>query len=127
MGRPHVVLCESDDALRSVLLYLFADEGIQVSVCSSLAEIEQCLARERQSVVVTDCWTGSVRHLMASDRDGLTRLSHRAPVILATARPWTQEVASLGLGESVMVLDKPYDLDDLLTCVRRAGRRLTRS
>jgi DNA-binding NtrC family response regulator len=123
MGHPHVLLCESDDALRSVLQYLFADEGIEVMLCASLEEIEQRLAVEQHAVVVTDSWTGSVRHLSASDREGLTRVASSAPVVLTTARPWTADVAALGLGEAVMVLDKPYDLDDLLACVRQAERR----
>jgi two-component system nitrogen regulation response regulator GlnG len=120
----HVVLCENDAALAGLLVDLFSSEGFEVTTCASLAEITAALERDPSAVVVTDSWLGRPAGLLGIDTDGLQQVAAHTTVVLTTA--WTgaahrAALDALGLGDTVRVVPKPYDLDDLLDAVRSAA------
>ena len=53
-GARRVILLEDDAAQRDLLLELFADEGIVVEVCATLADSRAALGRHPRSIVVAD-------------------------------------------------------------------------
>jgi DNA-binding NtrC family response regulator len=118
----HVILCERDPALVAVLVEYFSDEGISVTQCNSLAEIEDALRQHRHAVIVTDSsWGNYARpELSVVERETLNRLGRETAVIVTTSRSWAQRPAEAGLQPSVRVLPKPYDVDDLLDLIRTA-------
>ncbi len=124
MARPHVIVCETDELLRIVLLDLFTDEGMDVTLCSSGEELEHTLEREPQSVVVTELWTDSPTQVPGSDRERLRRLATKTRVVVTTAKHLHEELTELRLGDAIMLINKPYDLEQLLEAVRRATRRV---
>src|SRR5215210_6841063 len=86
MARPHVIACETDEMLQTVLLELFTDEGMDVTMCSSGEEVEQTLEREPQAVIVTELWDESPIQVAATDCERLERLAKKTHVIVTTAR-----------------------------------------
>jgi DNA-binding NtrC family response regulator len=121
-SRSRILLLEDNAALRGVLLELLADEALDVTLCTSLAELRLAVAAHPGAVVVTDSWyqTDSTV-LSAEQRIDLIALGQSAPVIVTTARAWATvgEVGELG---NVVILPKPYDLDRLMLLVRSALR-----
>jgi DNA-binding NtrC family response regulator len=118
----HVIVCETDDLLRTVLLDAFTEEGMDVTLCSSGEELEHTLKRKPQSVVVTELWTDSPIKVPASDRERLRRLATKTRVVVTTAKHLREELTELRLGDAIMLINKPYDLEQLLEAVRRAAR-----
>lgn len=117
-----VLLCEPDPVLAQILSDLFAEEHLEVIGCQSLGAIEDTLVRYPEAVVVTEAWTDRrQRALSPRQQDELRQLSQRALVIVTTAHAWIQHVRELDLGDRVVVVPKPYDLDALVEAVRLAG------
>lgn len=122
MQHAHVLLCEDDKALVSTLADFFADEGIDLTVCNSIEEVDRALDLYPGAVVMTDSWSrNSYDHIDAVDRDKLLRLSARTSLIVTTGRPWGAQLAELGQGDALVFVPKPYSLDDLLSAVRVAA------
>jgi DNA-binding NtrC family response regulator len=117
-----VLLCERDPTLVTVLREFFSDEGVEVTTCDSLTDIEGALDQHPGAVVVTDSSWGdhAQSKLTPAERDALNRLGRRTSVIVTTGRSWASRAAEAGLGSTIHVLAKPYDVDDLLALVRKA-------
>jgi DNA-binding NtrC family response regulator len=86
-------------------------------------ELEHTLEREPRSSVVTELWTDSSTKASGSDRERLRRLATKTRVVVTTAKHLHEELTELAFGEAVMLVNKPYDLEQLLAAVRRATRR----
>jgi len=121
MSEPHVLLLEDDPALLSVLLELFMDERIDVTVCRSLADIYAALERDPYGVIVTDSWAHTRFDLGRQEQETLLALDALAAVVFTTGRRWAQADPPLTLG-TVTVLNKPYDVDELMFAVRAGAR-----
>ena len=122
MSRVRVLLCEHDPALESVLLDLFAEEEIDVVPCSSYGELEAGTRAHPDAVVVSDSWVeGGLAQLTELEREQLRTLGSRTPVIMTTGRDWAKAGSAPGLGERVIVIPKPYDIDDLVAAIRAAA------
>jgi DNA-binding NtrC family response regulator len=118
-----VLLLEDDAAQRDLLLELFADGSAEVVVCATLDQIYGCLTRYPHAVVVADSWAAdNHRQLSDQQRREITELAHMAPVILTTGREWARRLEPGELG-TVVLVTKPYDLDELLDQVHLAQRR----
>jgi len=111
-----------------LLVEVFRDEGIEVTTCASLEEINAALREHPQAVVVSDPWSRSVRpDLSADERQAIVELAARARLILTTTRRWALQSDGLSLGDGVTVIPKPFDLDELLRAVRHSPDRLQAS
>lgn len=119
MLRAHVLLLEDDVALRDVLIELFREEEVDVTLCASLPELRAGLVVHPEAVVVSDSWLAADTSAVGSEhRAEIVALGKIAPVILATGRTWARDSLAGEFGASVVVLSKPYDIDSLMTLVR---------
>ena len=115
-GAPQVILLEDDAAQRDLLLELFADEGITVEVCATLADPGRSATAppiDRGGRLVGGRRARRPRRAAAlGDRraqpSGAADPDHRAGVGSPT------QAGQLGN----VVVPKPYDLDDLIERVR---------
>jgi DNA-binding NtrC family response regulator len=127
-AQPRVLLCEHDPIMAWLLVEVFRDEGIEVTSCASLEEINAALLQHPDAVVVSDPWSRSARpDLSAEERHTIAELAARARLILTTTRQWALQSESLALGDGVTVISKPFDLDELLRAVRQPSSRLQKS
>ncbi len=118
--RSRVLLLEDQPELRDVLLELLEDEDVDVTLCASLAELRLAVVAHPGAVVVTDSWSQTDSTVLSAEqRADLIALGKSAPVIVTTGRAWatTSEEGELG---NVIILPKPYDLDQLVQLVRSA-------
>jgi DNA-binding NtrC family response regulator len=119
-----VLLAEDDAAMRALLARRLCRAGFEVVEASNGIEALERLAGVRFDVVVTD--------LRMPGYDGLNILASLrqtaadVPVILITAfGTMSTHVAAARLG-AYAILDKPFDLDDLMTVVKAAARARAR-
>jgi DNA-binding response OmpR family regulator len=116
----HVLLLEDDAATRGLLLDLFNDEGIEVTVCGSLRTLQSAVTSHPGAVVVSDSWSGVDNRAISQQlRAEIMALGSNAPVIPTTGRSWGNNIRSGEFG-NVIVLPKPYDLDELMVLIRSA-------
>ena len=117
-----VLLCEHDPLLAKILMDVFSDENIVVTACASLGAIEAGLEDNPGAIIVTDSWTDSwCPDLSPLERSTIARLAERTWVVVTTGRAWANKPAEAGLGPRVLVISKPYDLDELIRAVRSAA------
>jgi DNA-binding NtrC family response regulator len=120
MDRQRVLLLENDGLIAGVLCDLFEDEGLDVTVCGSLPELQAGVMRYQRAVVVSDSWaTGDYQELSVQQRAEIVALAKTAQVVLTTGRNWARNGSLSGLG-TVEIVAKPYDLDCLIAAVRAA-------
>jgi DNA-binding response OmpR family regulator len=108
-----ILVIDDDEDLTEVLLEVLKAEGRHARVCSTGAQALAVLAVERPSVVLLD-WS-----LPDTDPEELAEAFRAAgvPVILASGSDRTGELgARIG---AQAVLDKPYDVAELLRVVER--------
>ncbi len=126
MNRQRVLLLENDGPTESFLCDLFADEGLDVTVCGSLAELVAGVVQYPQAAVVSDSWAkGEYHTLTLRHRAEIVALARTAEVLLTTGRGWARHIQKGELGIATIV-EKPYDLNRLMIAVRTAlehGRR----
>jgi two-component system nitrogen regulation response regulator GlnG len=116
------LLCEHDPALASVLLDLFAEEQIDVVVCDSFEALDAATVAHPEAVVVSDSWVeGGMAQLTNEERLQLRVLGQRVPVIMTTGRDWAKHTEGSSIAERVVVLPKPYDIEELIAAVRAAA------
>lgn len=123
MSHQRVLLLETDRVLETVLCDVFADDGLEVSLCSSLADIHALLKDYPLAAVVSDSWTpGEYQTLSAGHRAEILALGATAQVVLTTGADWARRIRAGDLG-SVVIVEKPYSMDELLDAVRGALAR----
>jgi len=128
-GHPaRVLLADDDDAMRALLARALRRDRIDVVEARSGSELLERLAAELER-------TPSLRFdLIISDvrmpgYDGLNVLASlrqlciETPVILITAFGTTANHAAAAHLGALALLDKPFDVDDLMTLVRSAMSR----
>lgn len=112
-----VLLVEDDDTIRAVVREAFADEGWTVREAAHGGAALDILTDWRPDVIVLD--------LLMPVMDGYTFRIHQRAVgrvtdvpllVLSSSRRAPEARAALG---ATAVLIKPFDLDDLVTTVRR--------
>jgi DNA-binding NtrC family response regulator len=117
-AQPRVLLCEHDPIMAWLLVEVLRDEGIEVTSCASLEEVNVALRQHPDAVVVSDPWSRSAQpDLSADERHIIVELAARARLILTTTRQWALQSERLLL-DGVTVLAKPLDLEELLHAVR---------
>ena len=122
LTRQRVLLLE-DSTLADVLCDLFEDEGLDVTVCGSLPELQMAVEQNPRAVVVTDSWTTSLETVLTPEhRKEILALAQTAEVILTTGRAWAHHSPKGDLGP-VEIIEKPYDLEQLMAAVRAALER----
>lgn len=114
MGTPHVVLLDDDQQLRQVVQELLDDEGCTVATVANGNDALQLVKSAQPDVILTD-WR-------LRDMTGGVFLSHyhalpgpHAPVVVLTADR-TAIGAAYEAG-AVKVLEKPFNLEELLKVV----------
>lgn len=121
--RPRIVLAEDDPAMRAMLAGVLRRDGYQVLEASSGAELLDLIASETDEgqvhmprLVISD-----IRMPGGSGLDALAELRTHRPhinVVLITAFGDAATHAEAHRLDAQIVLDKPFDLDDLRTVVR---------
>jgi len=124
--RTYVLLLEDDVALRDVLIELFQEEEIDVTPCTSLGELQAAVAVHPGAVVVSDSWSAHDASALGDEhRAEIVALGETGHVILTTGRTWAQCSGAGEFGASVVILQKPYDIERLIVLVRAGGGLLS--
>ena len=122
--RPRVLLCEPDRSLAWLLVEVLGDEGIEVTSCASLADVNARLFEFPGAVVISDSWSrASQPNLSVDEQHAILDLAARARLIVTTTRQWANRPEESTLGERVTIIAKPFDLDVLVSAVRQASAR----
>jgi DNA-binding NtrC family response regulator len=125
MNRQRILLLENDGALQGVLCDLFGYEDLDVTVCNSLADLRASVKEYPRAAVVSDSWAvGDYGALSPKHRSEILELSRTAEVVLTTGQRWGRQVLDGELG-TVVIVEKPYDMDRLMVAVRAALERAT--
>lgn len=112
-----VLIIEDDPALADLLRQVLEDEGHRAIVASTLADAERAVRAEPIELVLADLIEFDLRSGPGSVQ-ALRSVAGDRPVLLCTGQPHAEKLADLpGLAG---VLGKPFDLDELLSCVDRA-------
>ena len=117
----HVLVCDDDAAIRTVIAQALRREGHVVSTVDSLTQLDRALARGTPDVLLTD--------VVLPDGDGIDRMKEvtarlpALPIIVLSARnTLTTAVRAAELG-AYEYLPKPFDLDVLARAVAGALAR----
>jgi DNA-binding response OmpR family regulator len=114
-----VLIVEDDPTTRGALQHMFTHEGWQVYAASTIADAMKQLKINPPDFMVLD--------LMLPDGDGVLLLEHvrakhpqtRVAVTTGVLNPqWLQRVHR---AQPAIVLQKPIQIDDLLTCLRNCA------
>jgi DNA-binding NtrC family response regulator len=124
MDRQRVLVLENDGPIESVLCDLFGDEGLDVTVCGSLADLQASVKQYPRAAVVSDSWAVENNNLSLSPqhRAEIVTLARTTPVVLTTGRSWAMDLEQGELGD-VTIIAKPFDLDCLMAAVGAALER----
>jgi DNA-binding NtrC family response regulator len=119
-----VLLFEPDHAIAWLLREVLGDEGIEVTSCASLADINTRLFEFPGAVVISDAWSRAGQPDLSDDeQECILDLATRARLIVTTTRQWAHRPEECALGEGITVIAKPFDLDELVSAVKQAGKR----
>jgi CheY-like chemotaxis protein len=125
-GSPPVLVVDDDQAIRNALRDLLEDEGYTVfEVGNGQQALEFLRASERACVVLLDRvmpWMDGVATLQAVAADETLASRHAYILFTVSAEPPlpVEVIARL----DVPVLEKPFDMERLLTVLAEAQRRL---
>ena len=123
MARQRVLILEDDAAIEEMLCDVFADENLDVTLCNSLAELRAGIVQYPGAAVVSDSWErGDYLTLSPLHRADLVALAGTSEVVLTTGRQWAKDYPNGALG-TVEIVQKPYDLNQLMAAVRAALER----
>jgi DNA-binding NtrC family response regulator len=114
---PGVAIYEDDAAIRTVLLDLLEMEDLDAVVCMSLFELHQA-AIAGARVAIADSWGSSYDVLDSDEREQICALARLVPTVLISGRAWAATMAECELSLAAL-LTKPFDVDELLGCLRR--------
>lgn len=116
MNNP-VLLIEDDADIRMLAELTLRMHGIHVVACADGASGLQAAAAQRFSLIITDVMMPDMSgyEVVRRIRDGL--IDAPPPIALFTARPQDADRREIG-GESLPVLPKPFDPEDLARRVK---------
>jgi len=113
-GHGPVLVVDDDPDLLTMVETVLSSAGYQVRTAENGLEALQQVGREMPGIVLLDMKM-PVMDGWEFARRFREQFNHRAPLIVVTAaqdaRTWAKQVGAEGY------LSKPFDLDDLLTCV----------
>jgi FixJ family two-component response regulator len=117
-----LIACVDDDLwVRDALHGLLKAYGFTTEVFSSAEEFLQSDRLDETSCLITDLHLRGMSGLQLQRR--LAALDYRIPVIVITAFP-NDRVRERALSAgAICFLDKPFNAEDLLTCIRSALHR----
>jgi DNA-binding NtrC family response regulator len=123
VNRQRILLLENDGPTESLLCDLFEDEGLDVTVCGSLAELLAGVAQCPQAAVVSDPWAKGEYHTLTPQHGAeIVALAGTAEIILTTCRVCARHIQKGELGTATIV-EKPYDLNRLMIAVHASLQR----
>lgn len=125
---PHILLAEDDSELRELLMLVLSRAGYEVTCCNNGMELlDQLGQEERYDLILSDLRMPALTGLevLESQFDN-PRLP---PFICMTAFGDTQTHALAKKFGAKAIIDKPFDLDDLVeliqkTCLRAEQKNL---
>lgn len=119
---PQILLAEDDTELRELLTLVLESAGYRVTPCGDGEQLQRELDRqERIALVISDLRMPKLGGLEVLARHPVN--ARQIPFICMTAfgdAPTHQQARQLG---ALAVLDKPFDLDELLDLVEDVGLR----
>ena len=116
---PDYVLVVDDDAICDLVELILDDEGHEVAICTDAAEALTLVAERSPGLILLDM------RMPAMDGETFVRAlrampNATAPIVIFSAVPNVEDhAAHLG---AVGWINKPFDLDDLISTVNRALR-----
>ena len=117
-----ILVADDDAALRDLLVEILVDEGHQAVEVSTPLEALSLGCAEEWDLFLIDT-LGQADHGPTEECKALVQeLAARAPVILCTGRLWARRTEASELG-AVAILEKPFDLDELIERVAAVGSR----
>jgi CheY-like chemotaxis protein len=120
MHRPRIVIMDDDRDHLKVLRAILEDEGYAVTAADDLRTGQQLARNQAPSLVILDL----VQNGRTVGLDLIRRLRDDAEtrglpiIVVSTAAPTLRAYAERFRSDGVGVLEKPYELDDLLALVR---------
>lgn len=116
--QPLVVLADDDDEIRGALGQLLKADGFDVKMVADgerlVSYLDHCESVERlPDLIIMDHEMPGYSGMEVLE--GLTQAQWRVPVLVITA--FGAEVAELAQAQGALVLQKPFDSDDLRTVV----------
>lgn len=118
-GKPLIAIVEDDESLRLALVGLMRSLGYDGVGFESAEDFLAAEALERADCLVTDFQLPGINGLDLAARLGGERV-RPLPVILVTART-EKSIDDRGEAAGLFcLLRKPFEADDLLSCIRRA-------
>jgi FixJ family two-component response regulator len=119
MPQKPIIACVDDDvSAREALQGLLRAYGFAPDVFSSAEEFLQSDRLDEMSCLITDIHLGGMSGLQLQGR--LAASSYQLPVIVITAFPDDRVRERALSAGAVGFLDKPFNMEDLLTCIRSA-------
>ena len=119
--KPHIACVDDDVLAREALEGLLKAFGFSSEVFTSAEEFLQSGRMEKTSCLITDVHLRGMSGLRLQSR--LAASGSRIPVIVITAFP-NEGVRERALSAgAVCFLEKPFNTEDLLTCIRSAVDR----
>ena len=118
MNKPHLLVVEDDNAVRTTLVNMLELEGYSVEAVASTADAMSRLRSNTYPIVISDIYI--------DDRTGLDvlesakRSNPDCSVILMTARGSMETVVAATRGGAFDYIAKPFDFDRILETIRRA-------
>lgn len=117
---PRVLIIDDEADYREQLEILFNEHGYTVSTAANASEaIEACGSHTPPDLLVAD-W------MIRSDLDGLDlaktcqKMHHQVAVVIMTGHPPAQLKARMAAVPDAVLLEKPFDTQQLFDAARRA-------
>lgn len=115
-----VMVIDGSPQILSFMALLLGGEGYQVHTAETLEEVERALETARPDLVVADPCLPGLRPFAVVDHLDAVPRTRGLPLILCTAATHELQRAPHRLRRPrTEVLVKPFDLDELFTCIAR--------
>ncbi len=123
-----ILIVDDDEAIRETLRFLLEDAGYEVEEAEDgVAALARLRASARPMVVLLDLMMPRMNGdqvLAAVANEPTLRTFHVYIMVTASSRARLVTVGRLGARMTVPCVEKPFDLDDLLSAVARAEQRI---
>ena len=118
---PDILVVDDDDAIRTMMTELLSDAGYRVRAAANGTEALMAICDRAPALLVTDLRMPGMNGIDVLDQVRTIWSSLPIAVITATL----QDAAPVRERYGVACIVKPFDLDELLDCVRRLLSRAT--